>query len=1040
MADRGRTPAKIVGRDDELSWLVKRFDEATIHGASTVVVSGEPGIGKSALFEAFVAGIPALELVASSRCSPTDHNPLDPLRSLLVSAGAAHPDRLVGVPASPVGLADEADAQRTRLFADVTETLLERLADRPSVVVVDDLHWAPQPLYDFVVFLVDELERQRYHHRTLLVLITRVLPPPHRIARVLDDLFRRSHVSQLEVGPLDNDTVRDLVDAEEGPVSSAYLDLVQRSARGNPLRLAATRRVLRQRNVPATVPAADERTWGEIRVPIPLDDPVAAWIHDLPDLIRNTLAVAAVLGAEFSRADLEVVAGVDRHDASQVVQVGVACGLLGTDGRFAWFAHSLFREVLYDTLALDAREDAHLASARHLGTSGTTMIAVGHHHLAAGERSPPEEAAAALRAAGLASLDATSWTDAARYLGAAVRALERGGQPSDGALHAALGRAHYFDHDFAAAEPELRMAVDRAAAAGDIETWGEALVTLMRMITAASPDAWRRPADQALAGAFLGAVEDPGWRSLVLQVLAEAQVTAGHLDESAETAERSISLARRSGRPAVLALAIYARSFTDMTALRVWDGLEGTREALAHAADSGEWFIEGIMKARLPFPLLATGQLVEADDAATVSIADAAANHEHSNQALGYTVRAAAALLRGDLDLADTFVSQAGTSTRRSGYVLADLFTGPTAALAHLLRGRGGAAATAAETWPNLSRSGRRALTDLIAAAGPERALAADPPRAPSTLTQVSAGFYVAALETALLNGTTAGLAEGAKLLDRWRADGFEVPPSYPTSVTRVRAAIAAALGDIALAATLFETAAIDWEAKGGQLELARILAGWAGLEAQRGRRDDAVELSRRSVSLARLCGMDSAFLRLDAPLTDQAGTSDPPQGWRVVMMTDIVDSTRVSRELGDVAYLQLILGHHRLVRACLDRCNGHEFSESGDGLLAWFDSVDDAVQAALDIQSAVADIDTSGPGLRVKVALAGGVPLFHQGRPYGLVLNRAARIVASAHAEEILLDEEITARVGGQRITDPEVLDLRGIGSHRVSRLIRPS
>src|SRR5205085_2545971 len=114
-----------------------------------------------------------------------------------------------------------------------------------------------------------------------------------------------------------------------------------------------------------------------------------------------------------------------------------------------------------------------------------------------------------------------------------------------------------------------------------------------------------------------------------------------------------------------------------------------------------------------------TGALAEADELALTSVTEATARHEHSNLALGLSVRAMVALLTGDLASADTFVAGADAATRRSQYVMADLFVGPTAVLSQLARGRASEAAQLVEDWPNLPRSARAGLRSVVEAFDP---------------------------------------------------------------------------------------------------------------------------------------------------------------------------------------------------------------------------------------------------------------------------------------------------------------------------------
>ena len=66
-----------------------------------------------------------------------------------------------------------------------------------------------------------------------------------------------------------------------------------------------------------------------------------------------------------------------------------------------------------------------------------------------------------------------------------------------------------------------------------------------------------------------------------------------------------------------------------------------------------------------------------------------------------------------------------------------------------------------------------------------------------------------------------------------------------------------------------------------------------------------------------------------------------PSEKWRVVMLTDIVGSTKVSVELGDEKYVELVSAHHALVRRSLAATRGTEFGDTGDGLWSWFGSLE---------------------------------------------------------------------------------------------------
>jgi class 3 adenylate cyclase len=290
-----------------------------------------------------------------------------------------------------------------------------------------------------------------------------------------------------------------------------------------------------------------------------------------------------------------------------------------------------------------------------------------------------------------------------------------------------------------------------------------------------------------------------------------------------------------------------------------------------------------------------------------------------------------------------------------------------------------------------------------------------------------------------------AGIDTAGELLERWTADGFEYPPSFPTSLTRLRAEIAFLRGDLSAADVLFREAIRSASANGAQVELARSLAGAAlllrhasaAVLRSTGPRADPEELAARAFAIATLTGLDPRVIRLDSMSTAGLGRSATDQPVVVVLITDVVGSTAISRQLGDLAYFELVMRHHELVRSSLRRWSGHEFSESGDGLLAWFEMVGPAVHAALEIQRRAQAAAPLENRLRLKVSLAGGPTLMRAGRPYGLVLNRASRLLDVADPGDIVVDTAVAAGLpSGLGVAATRTAQLRGIGSETITVL----
>lgn len=584
-------------------------------------------------------------------------------------------------------------------------------------------------------------------------------------------------------------------------------------------------------------------------------------------------------------------------------------------------------------------------------------------------------------------------------------------------------------------------AIDVASAAGLERWWADALLPWLRIMMVTRTESLTRVPPTEQARRFLATATDPTRRSLIRQALAEQHITAGDFLTGADLARQALADADDSGDPTARSFALYALSFAQQADLRLDEALVGMQAARRQADAADDWWVQDIMQTRLALYLLSAGHIEEADQAALASVEAARRRHEHSNQAIGAFVQTSAALVRGDFDAFDTLAATARREAERSGYVLAELWTAAATVLGHLYRGDPAAAAHAADCWTNPLPAGLAAFRSAPALIGRPAPIQLRRPRRPN---QVNVGFYAAAIEAALCAGKALGddLDEAAELLAACTAHGFEYAATWPTSLTRVRAEVALAQGRPADAHELFQEAARRSADHGAQLELARCLAGTARLlrlhgdlpGTEPGAADSAATRAR---ALASLVGLDHRILRLDPPDNTEHGPVGTPV---VVLVTDIVGSTGLSVELGDLAYFELVTSHFELVRASLRRWAGREFSDSGDGLLAWFDRVEPALDAALEIQRRARSAPAAR-NLQIKVSLAAGPTLLRAGRPYGLLPTRACRLLDNARPDEIVVDAAVAAALpAALAVAERRPVVLRGLGSHTLAVLAPPT
>ena len=140
---------------------------------------------------------------------------------------------------------------------------------------------------------------------------------------------------------------------------------------------------------------------------------------------------------------------------------------------------------------------------------------------------------------------------------------------------------------------------------------------------------------------------------------------------------------------------------------------------------------------------------------------------------------------------------------------------------------------------------------------------------------------------------------------------------------------------------------------------------------------------------------------------------------FRTIVFTDIVDSTRITQELGDRGMIKLIRAHDSTVRAVLARFGGTEVKHTGDGIMAAFVSASQAVAAAIEMQRGLRDhADASAHALQIRIGIAAGEPVSEQDDLFGAAVQCAARLCASAEPGCILVSSGVHDLCRGKRIS----------------------
>ena len=176
-----------------------------------------------------------------------------------------------------------------------------------------------------------------------------------------------------------------------------------------------------------------------------------------------------------------------------------------------------------------------------------------------------------------------------------------------------------------------------------------------------------------------------------------------------------------------------------------------------------------------------------------------------------------------------------------------------------------------------------------------------------------------------------------------------------------------------------------------------------------------------------------------DAPPDDVQGVHATPSAQAstvTLMFTDIEGSTRLLQRLGD-DYETVLTGHHSIMETAIAGAGGRVIDTQGDAFFAAFTRARDALDAAIEVQLALAaKAWPSDSRVRVRIGLHTGEPLPVGQSFVGIDVHRAARICSAAHGGQIILSAAARSLLTGSTGRETRFVDL---GEHRLKDLEGP-
>jgi predicted ATPase/class 3 adenylate cyclase len=370
----------LVGRDEEIAMLMRRWDRARQGEGQLVIIVGEPGLGKSRLIEEFHARLrerphtwvewsciqllqntplhPIAEwgnqrfggpdVPAEQRLADLENSlaqvKLDPAKNVPLVASLLD----ITLPSERVSTLAPEELRRQQLAA-LTNWIMAGARSQAVVLALEDVHWADPTTLDLLRGIAE-----RGALAPLFVLIS--ARPEFRAPWGM-----RSHHSTISLAPLDRQQVRDMVAelSARHALPKEVIDGVTERVGGVPLFVEEVTRLLLERGVQGGIQA----------IPPTLQQSLTARLDRLGPA-REVAQIGSVIGRDFSYALLHSVAGMEEAPLRTARERLTETDILLVQGlppeSNYRFKHALIQDAAYATLLRDKRRQLHTRIAEAL--------------------------------------------------------------------------------------------------------------------------------------------------------------------------------------------------------------------------------------------------------------------------------------------------------------------------------------------------------------------------------------------------------------------------------------------------------------------------------------------------------------------------------------------------------------------------------------------------------------------------------------------------------------------------------------------------
>jgi len=555
----------LVGREREQRALCAAIEAAASGCGQVVLLSGEPGIGKTRLAEeaatqAAAFGMRSCWARASDDAGSPPYWLFRQLLGCLEHAAVAEspselslvaPDLRSAGGAVAVGY-DEAD--RFRAFQAVRSMLGAAAEPDGMLLILDDLQWADPSSLQLLVHVARDIAQTRL----VLVATYRDTELAGRVAlqQTLMTLAREATVTALGLsGLVEPGVAAQLAEISGGVVSQSVVRAVTRRTNGNPFFVAELGRLIEE--------GPDDSQRIAQALPAGLRDAVRGRLAQLSPACRRLMAIAAVVGSTLDPGVLAAMAATDLATVMAAVDEATAAGILTRPAGWR-FMHDLIRDTARLDLTTTERLSAHDRVAAVLSGRAdavSQLAEIAFHAVASLPLGDATRAAVVAERAAAGAAGQLAWDQAASLYGQAVTAAFAGSLPvADRCrLLLAQARAQVRGYDIDGARQSLLTVVDLARDSGDVGTIAAAALVMEGVTEPLWAGTGAGLCEEALAG--LPDEDTPLRARLLAQLAVHRQLSEVIPDQEAvgRLSESALAMAERTGDHEALVAALRAR-------------------------------------------------------------------------------------------------------------------------------------------------------------------------------------------------------------------------------------------------------------------------------------------------------------------------------------------------------------------------------------------------------------------------------------------------------------------------------------------------